>query len=571
MYLVSEDFANRIISNDRRFALKLTFGSSAEITGATIQNITLDEIINSTDALTMGCACSNKITINMLNPPTNIDYDGVSFKAEVGLLNNETPVAYEWIPLGVFYGSVAETNNDFKNLKLTAYDGFCKMTGRYDASNVPDETTLQYVYDDLRFKLEHECGVVLKERNLADENKNYEISNFPNLEITYAQAIGYVAGCLGENARFDRDGNLELVWYTDSGVTIDRSQQYMGGFKRTTGKILTVTSISTGTQENHIGRGEGANGTNINFENPYITDEMAGDIYSRINGFEYTPCQVKWRGNPAIQAGDKLQVFDKDNIPHTVLVMSQSLKIGGGCNASIDCKGNGETTSNFSTSFESTAKKIERVYKGLEQAILDATNQITGNSGGYVVFHDSEDENGNYDGKPDEILIMDTDSIETATKVWRWNKEGLGYSESAIPGKAYDGSFDFAITKDGKINADFIATGTLILGSTENSIGELKLYNGENALICTMNGDGITVYSSYDEETKTNKGNYVRLSAAGLVGFDKNDKQIYWAEEDVFHMENAEVENEIQIAGMIKIVPVNITGGPKGVGFVALT
>ena len=72
MYLVSENFANKIMSDDRQFALRLTFGSSTVLTGTTIQNITLDEIINSTDVLTMGCACSNKITINLINPPTGV-------------------------------------------------------------------------------------------------------------------------------------------------------------------------------------------------------------------------------------------------------------------------------------------------------------------------------------------------------------------------------------------------------------------------------------------------------------------------------------------------------------------
>ena len=459
MYLVSEDFANKIKSDDRGFVLKLTFGSSAEITGATIQNITLDEIVNSTDALTMGCACSNKITINLINPPTDINYNGLDFIAEVGLMVETTPV---WIPLGKFYVADAETNNDFKNLKLTAYDGFCKMTGKYEATVGRKIENLQDVYDDLRDQLKGNCGIVLKERTtvlLADQTErklsDYTISNFKNLEITYAQAIGYVAGCLGEFARFDRNGELELTWYQDTGLFIDRSLQYMGGFKRTTEKVLTVTSISTGTKDNPIIRGEGANGINLNFENPYITDAMADAIYAKVNGFTYTPCQVKWRGNPAIQAGDIVQVYDKDIVPHNVLVMSQSLKISGGCSASIDCKGKSETTSNFSNKFESTTQKIERVYSTLEKTILDATNQITGNSGGYVSI---SDEDG--DGKPDTIFIMDSEDKSRAQNVWCWNKMGLGFAQNPN-GNAYKGPYRTAITADGHISADFITTGLL--------------------------------------------------------------------------------------------------------------
>jgi phage minor structural protein len=87
----------------------------------------------------------------------------------------------------------------------------------------------------------------------------------------------------------------------------------------------------------------------------------------------------------------------------------------------------------------------------MQSAIANSTALITGNKGGYVVFHDSDG-----DGKPDEILIMNTPTIETATKVWRWNSGGLGYSKNG-----YNGNYGLAMTIDGAIVADFITTGSL--------------------------------------------------------------------------------------------------------------
>lgn len=451
MYSVSAEYLEKIKSDNRHFALRITLDSSTELTGTTIQNVTLDEIINSGETLTMGCACSNKITVNLINPPVEVAYEDSSFIAEVGLLMNDRPITYEWIPLGKFYGTNAETNNDFKNLKLTAYDGFSKMTGAYN-SGVSSETTLQALYTDLRSQLIANCGITLKAATLPE----YTISNFPYIEnITYAQAIGYVAGCLGGMARFDRNGELEIVWYNDIAYDITRNMQYMNGFRRYTNKQLTITSLNTGTQDNPIVYGDGVNGTAINFENPYITAEMAEDIYSTVNNFIYTPGQVKWRGNPAIQAGDIVRVYDKDNAPHNVLVMSQSIKIGGGCNATIECKGTSETSTEFTNKFETVGQKINRFYSTLEKAIINATNAISGNSGGYVQILDT-----NGDGHPDEIAILDTPDKTTATKVWRWNQEGLGYANNPAGG-AYNGPYRTAITAEGEIVADFITTGTL--------------------------------------------------------------------------------------------------------------
>ena len=451
MLWTSNAYKEKIKSNDRSFAVRLThLGSSTVLTGTTIQNMTLDEIVCSADSLTLGCACSNKLTVNLINPPTDIDYNNAAFKAEVGLLMGVS--SYEWKALGEFYVTEAETNNDFKTLKLTAYDGFSKMIGKYSPGVpvAPNPTTLQELYDDLKTQLLSECGVVLKEKLCPVFGVVV-----PTLDITYTQAMGYLAGCMGGFARFDRTGELEVATYEDYLVTITRDLQYMGGFTRHTAALNIITSMSTGTQDYPLVYGDGANGTALVFENPYINWEMAEVIWGAWKNFSYTPSQIKWRGDPAVQAGDMLTAIDKDGIAHTILVMSQSLKVGGGCSSTIECKGISETTSEFSNRFETTAQKLERYYTTLEKTILEATNAITGNSGGYVVLNDT-----NADGKPDEILIMDTENISAATRVWRWNKAGLGYSENPA-GNAYAGTYRTAITADGQINADFITVGTL--------------------------------------------------------------------------------------------------------------
>ncbi|MBR2775485.1 MAG: phage tail protein [Selenomonadaceae bacterium] len=88
----------------------------------------------------------------------------------------------------------------------------------------------------------------------------------------------------------------------------------------------------------------------------------------------------------------------------------------------------------------------------MQKAIQRATDLISGNLGGFVVWHDSDG-----DGYPDEILVMDTADINTATRVWRWNVSGLGFSNSG-----YAGPYStLALTMDGEIVADAITTGVL--------------------------------------------------------------------------------------------------------------
>lgn len=103
------------------------------------------------------------------------------------------------------------------------------------------------------------------------------------------------------------------------------------------------------------------------------------------------------------------------------------------------------------TSAMEQAKALRSTQTILQNAIDDAVRKVTGNLGGYVILHDTND-----DGYPDELLIMDTDDITTATNVWRWNQQGLMHASS------YTGTYaNAAITMDGQIVADAITTGTL--------------------------------------------------------------------------------------------------------------
>lgn len=478
MYPVSNAFAQAITSDARTFVSRITFiSSSDELTGETIQDITLDELSTTGDTITMGSACSNKVTINLVNPPINIDYDGAKFRVEEGLKLEDGTI--EYVPLGEFYSTEVETRNDFRTLNIVAYDGFSQMNGAY----VPGRTisTLQDLYDDLQLQLKSECNITLKDYvpiHLEDLSA-FAFTDFQYVEdATFHESVAYLAGCLGGFARFARDGRLEIVWYTDTEVRIERRMQYLNGFKRTTDKALTITALSTGTSEEPIAVGDGDNGTAIKFENPYITEEIATAIYESVKGKSYVPCDIKWRGNPAIQAGDVVQVVDKDDSIYIAYVMQHSIKISGGCSQETSCKGLSDTEAAFSNSFETTSQKLDRVYKTLQTAILNATSMITGNKGGYVVMHDS-----NGDGKPDEILIMDAEEIENAVNVWRWNNQGLGFSKTG-----YEGPYGLAMTIDGQINADFITTGHLSAERILVGNGLLSDYVTINPGVVTIGG-----------------------------------------------------------------------------------
>ena len=155
----------------------------------------------------------------------------------------------------------------------------------------------------------------------------------------------------------------------------------------------------------------------------------------------------------------------------------------------------GKAKSNFGMTLKQSVEQIEkevaRNKSAMQKAIENATKLITGQDGGYVVM------NTTADGHPYEILIMNTDDIQTATKLWRWNLGGLGYSSTG-----YNGQYGTAITMDGAIVADYITTGTLNAGLIKTGIiedeqhtnywnmntGEFKLSDGTTDAVKFENG-----------------------------------------------------------------------------------
>lgn len=109
---------------------------------------------------------------------------------------------------------------------------------------------------------------------------------------------------------------------------------------------------------------------------------------------------------------------------------------------------------NAKTTNDLIAEQSTYIWGVIQNEIEEATAKITGSQGGYFKWiYDA-------DGKPIELVNLgDSKDINTAQKVWRWNQGGLGHSNNG-----YNGTYDLALTNDGKINASMITTGILNAG-----------------------------------------------------------------------------------------------------------
>ena len=144
----------------------------------------------------------------------------------------------------------------------------------------------------------------------------------------------------------------------------------------------------------------------------------------------------------------------------------------------------------------------------LREAKENASQLIQNATNGYVTILSEN-------GKTQEILITNLPDYQEATKVWRWNINGLGYSSTG-----YNGEYGLAITMDGAIVADRITAGTmyadrikggtLTLGGVDNSNGAMIVKDGSGRIMCQINNDGMT--------TTSLSGHWIKLIDGNIVG-----------------------------------------------------
>ena len=108
MITTTQAYKDKILSDHREMKMKVIFNGRQEIDGHYLKNVTIHEVSNGLDTLTIGGICSNSIKIDMFDPG-NIPFEGGSLEAFIGI---QLASDIEWVPMGSFFISEITRNND---------------------------------------------------------------------------------------------------------------------------------------------------------------------------------------------------------------------------------------------------------------------------------------------------------------------------------------------------------------------------------------------------------------------------------------------------------------------------
>lgn len=430
MHTVTDAFNAACSAPGREITSKVNFNGTTDLPASEIQEIVVTEQFGSSDGVTIGAAFSSSCKITFYKQD-NLPLNGSYFIPSAGIMVGGEA---QYVQKGKYYIPSDGVEDSGKLwVTVTGYDRMAGLTEDYMPTITFPATPAQVLAD------------VCKQASVTPP-----AVTMPSIQIaapytgTLRQQLGWLAGLIGCNAKFDATGNLVFCWYADDGLTIGRDTQYMDGLTLTTDDAFTIHSLLTGTDSNPISVGAGKGITTIN---PYMTAEVAETVFAEINGKTMRPCTVKWRGNPAVEAGDIISVTGGSGENLTAYVMELKTQIKGGMSADLTCYGPSDT--DYATPSPSE-QKFKRMYEDVVKSFQDATQKIIGAQGGY--FEITYDK----DGYPTGWTLRNTPTVEDNTKMWIMSIGGLGFSKDG--GKTIS---NVALTMDGTINGAALAIGSV--------------------------------------------------------------------------------------------------------------
>lgn len=380
----SDAFNQAFASDNRTLTARLTVGDRS-FTTDDLTSITYDSAAMTGEQMGIGSTYENSVKIAFADLVENIKpQDKVT--VEIGIMLPDK--TFEYAPLGVFYVDGEITMDRNNNLtSITAVDAMSWLEGTYTP-----KVTLPTTLSAMALDIANQAGVTIDQDNFS-KLPDIAIPCLPQTQ-TYRTVIGWLSALLPGYATFNRSGQLALRGLNGSAYTVNTTNYEFQGLVKnenaytvsgiTVSKVTetsdysaTAADVSTDTpneiDDGTVTSGDDADtalqigsttGSQLALQNNFITDRILKDIWGQIEEIQYYPYTLNWFGNPAVEAGDWLTVFDTKGNQFIVPNNSYTLIFEGGLSATSST---GETvTSPTSRDYHSPlAQTIKEINKRL--------------------------------------------------------------------------------------------------------------------------------------------------------------------------------------------------------------
>ncbi len=349
-------------ATERTLAVRVTIAGK-EYTATDINSLKYDAGAYTGETFAIGSTYSNSVQIEFSHLVEGLKL-GDEVQVSIGV---KVSGDYVYEPLGVFIIS-SEIKMDRNNnlTTISASDRFCGLEGIYSSKLTYPAKVL-----DVIAEICARSGVKANTDDLARLPLQADLP-VPITGQSYRKALGWIAQLYAGYAAFDRTGQLTIRTVSEPNYELDPSQYEQGGLTKNeaTYKIggiqCQVTTKSTTrddqAQETTTTLQVGStSGSQIKLENNIMTPERLDYIWEKLKDINFYPFSLNWFGNPAVEVGDWLRLYDKKGNDFVVPNNGYTLEFNGGLSAvsKADQTSGSEQTISWSGSIMQTIKDLQ--------------------------------------------------------------------------------------------------------------------------------------------------------------------------------------------------------------------
>lgn len=476
MYKISEEVLNLLNQNYRQIVeikANTSTGSFTLTESDIIQgSLSIDRYSVSNSKIEIGSAVAAELSFKLKNDDekySNVSFEGAELFIKIGIKKWDAHLwenaQIHWIPCG--YYIVDSNPRALNTISLSALDRMIKFDKDADSSLFSFPMTVKDMVD----RICTICGVSLASSVTKYINSGYEISSFPESQntLTYRSLLKWCAALMGKCAFINSDGNLELKWYEQTGITISSAERYSSDMYENDVRISGVYYKDASETEYLSGDNSYCLDVSDNLLIQSNVQTVLDTLYVSLKDFAYRPYTATIKPAPYLYPMDMIRYVDKKGVTHNTIVTNITFTMN--LNTSIAGKGETEETQKYSQSggltqqqmtiIENLKKQTDTTIAAKENAQLEM-NRILSNSLGLNVITVEQDDGTKI------YYYCDGDTLEGSSIIYTFRANGFAWTTNWNNGNPV---WQYGFTKDGnailntlytyKVSTEYIEAGAI--------------------------------------------------------------------------------------------------------------
>lgn len=359
---VTQNYIDTAMNFSRQYTARIVV-DNIEYGTDVIANFTYSSTIAEGDKFILGGGYTNTISIDILQIVENI-LEHTPVQVYVSLSVDQQ---YVELPLGKFFVTEALVDRNANKTSIKASDAMLFTEQGYTSQLVyPAHATA--VFEEIATKLSVDVAPNVVLRNDVITGKLED--------ITYREALVYLAQLNGGFVRFDRYGRLDICRLNKTNRRLSKGHYFLKGLTKnelvfSLGGIVNTFGKNNDTTKLHSGK---STGIQMELTNPWMTQTILDRLYDEYRKMNYYPFDLKWQGDIALECVDWITLEHANDEWISVPMLNYTLTFNGGLSATSSAKASAQSQGKYVYKGALTKKieYMESLLSGMNPLYLDS-------------------------------------------------------------------------------------------------------------------------------------------------------------------------------------------------------